>query len=795
MDPIISSHLPSTGSKENMTSPMRSLEFERVLQEIAGRARSSSGKSAVMELEPAWESAGARQLSRETLAAAAMLQEGLENPAGRNDDLIGICTDLADGVLVLEPFQLRTAGLALQEQSSFLNEVNARCANILELDALKDLIGALPVMDDLSRHLLHLTTVEGDLSPSASSELTRLSRTVGRLKKKLSARIESIFSSLSGKNVLRDMPPTIRDGRYVLPVIASRKREVRGIVHDRSESGETVFMEPSSLVEDGNSLREAELDLEYERRRILREATLMIRNSLEELSRGTKAMEELDAIFSRASYHLEKDTVFPEEGKMSLVDLVHPLIPPNEVVGNTLSLPEDWRVLIISGPNAGGKSVLLKSVGLAVLCSQSGIGACAGAESTLPFFSDIHVSIGDQQSIADHTSTYSARLQEQLNMLRAGSGPALALIDEPSAGTDPLTGSALAASVLEHLAFSNFRIMVTTHQGQLKSLAQGREGFYNGCMNFRTETLRPDYTYVHGIPGSSFTLEIARRMDFPETVLERAAGLAGDSFRLDRVLEEVTETRRKLRDKLEEARSLRLREEAEHRRLEEELQLRLKDLREERERLRQEYISLEKEINSQADSLLSRLARSQSAQERRELRRKIREIAGRSGSAADPLEIDHIPTQGDIEVGDWVSVKDWNGTGRVLEVGRDQITVTMGDLKLRKSPDQVSRVSPPRQETSSAGWNVQVDSEMELDLRGLSGDEALLELDRALDDGVVSGIPFIRVIHGKGKGILMKAVVDMVRRDDRVKDFRPGKPSEGGTGVTMVYLTEGAGQH
>ncbi|MCD4702624.1 MAG: Smr/MutS family protein, partial [Candidatus Aegiribacteria sp.] len=607
-------------------------------------------------------------------------------------------------------------------------------------------------------------------------------------KRKLSKRIAKISVSLSSRNILRDIPPTLRDGRYVLPVISSRKSDVRGIVHDRSESGETIFIEPSELVEDGNAMREASLDLDFEKRRILKEASLEIREHLNSLKECLEASASLDAIFARASHHREYGTVFPSEGRMSLMNLKHPLIPGEEVVSNDVELPEDWRVLIVSGPNAGGKSVLLKAVGLAVVTSQSGIGARVGVDSTLPFFGRVFVSIGDQQSIAQHQSTYSARLLEQLEMLETPGVSSLALIDEPAAGTDPLTGAALAASVLEHLSKSGCRVIVTTHQGQLKSFAHGKPGFFNGSMNFQNDSLLPDYTFVAGIPGSSFTLEIARRMNFPDSVLSRAQELSGDSFRMDRMLEEITSARKEVRLQLEELGREREDGRKSLQRNEAELDRVRTDLLIQKRKIEKDYLELEHSVNSRADSLLARLARSESPFDRRELRSEIRKVSRISHNHKGKSTIDTEPVSGDIEPGDWVNVKGWSGCGKVDETGKDHATVILGDLRLRKPICDLEKISPPDEKPSSAGWSIPVTAETELDLRGMSALEALAELDRAIDDGIVAGIPFINIIHGKGKGILMKAVVDTVRKDGRITSFRQGKPSEGGTGVTIVIL-------
>ena len=768
-----------------MTSSHARLEFRKILEDIATRTGSRLGSEKVMSLTPGWRREEASEHRRETEAASALLDNDIRVPAGGSDSLRDVCSLLDDGAILLDPKQLRTVGSILAGLDRFLESVDSAS---VDYSALDKHLERIPRLAKLSERLISITTPDGELSPDASRELSRLFKQVDRLKRKLSKRIANMSTALSNRNILRDIPPTLRDGRYVLPVISSRKSDVHGIVHDRSESGETIFIEPSELVEDGNVMREASLDLDYEKRRILKEASLEVREHLDSLKECLEASASLDADFARASYHREHKTFFPPEGSLSLRNLRHPLIPEKEVVGNSVELPPDWRVLIVSGPNAGGKSVLLKAVGLAVIMAQSGIGSCVDVDSSIPFFSRVYVSIGDQQSIIHHQSTYSARLLEQLEMLRTPGASSLALIDEPAAGTDPLTGAALAASVLEHLAESGCRVIVTTHQGQLKSFAHGKKGFFNGCMNFRKDSLVPDYTFVAGIPGSSFTLEIARRMNFPDSILSRAQDLSGDSFRLDRILEELTSTRKEARLQLEELTREREDGRKSLERDEAELDRARTDLLNQKKKIEKDYLELEHTVNSKADSLLARLARSESPEERRELRSQIREAAAVSREHKWKPSIDMEQISGDIEPGDWVNVKGWSGCGKVEDIGKDQATVILGNLKLRKALCDLQKVHPPDEKPSSAGWSTPVTAETELDLRGMSADEALAELDRAIDDGIVAGIPFINVIHGKGKGILMKAVVDTVRADRRITSFRQGKPFEGGTGVTMVFL-------
>ncbi len=771
-----------------MDDSLARLEFARVLEEVTAYASSESGGSLVSALEPGWSRECALALKRETLAAADLSGRGFRPPVDRADSLFDVCMSLQEGVIALDPVQLRSAGETMVAVEEFLGSMKSGDGPGIP-EGLEKYIRVMTGIPGFGKRLLTLISPDGEVSPSASKKMSELYRKVARLEDRLARKVESIRSRLDRGGLLRDIPPTIRNGRYVLPVKASLKRRVGGIVHDRSESGETVFIEPSELVEDGNALVEASLALESEKRRILREETGRLRSALPALEMTARALAELDAVFARAAFHLQRKTVFPGEGALFLEELGHPLISPPEMKTNTITLPEDWNILVVSGPNAGGKSVLLKSVGLAVACSQAGLGCLASAGSTLPHFTRMFVSMGDQQSIDEHRSTYSARLMEQLRMLEEADGESIALIDEPSAGTDPMAGTALAVAVLENLADSGCRVMVTTHQGGLKNLGGGRPGFYDGSMGFEKETLKPDFRYVPGVPGSSFTLEIAKRIGFPGSVLTRAEELAGDYFRLEGILEEVTALRSRLKNTLAEYRR-RVKDD------EKMLTAEMEELREEREKLehrRKEMDhrlrSLVEGINSRADSLLGKLALAADRDERRKLREEIRKIDVpvrlSHGSGSDE-EADGIR----LEPGDWVEVKGWGGRGRVEEVGEEHVVVLMGNLRLRKKKSEVSRSEVPETKSSSAEWNGSADVSPEIDLRGTFAEEALALLDAALDNGIAVGLPYVRVIHGKGKGILMRAVVDMARKDPRVKSFRSGRPFEGGTGVTIIYLEQ-----
>ncbi len=785
-----------------MRSTLKELGWNTLLRRVAALAECEAARADVLKLVPAFEPESSARLRDETLAAAELVERGLRPSLDWVDPMGGIIGALEDGATALDPAGLRAAGLGLEslgrlreildEGLSGPEEYGEPAAPLARLYA--EWLADCPDFSGEAARLVRATTEDGGLSPKASPALSSLTRKVERDRRRISERIERIASRLSSQGLLRDAPPTIRNGRYVLPVRSGSRGRVGGIVHDRSDSGETVFVEPMELAEAGNSLQESMLDLEAERRRVLRELTGLLRERGEDISRATDLARRLDAVFARARYHLEAETVFPAEApRVRLAGLRHPMIPPAESVDNDLDMPAGWKALVISGPNAGGKSVLLKAFGLGVLCSQSGLGATAEPDSTLPFFGSVRASIGDQQSIEEHLSTYSARLSQQMSMIRDLGPGSLVLIDEPATGTDPVTGSAMSAALLEELSEAGCQVVLTTHMGQLKNLASGREGFYNGCMTFDEETLEPRYRFVLGIPGSSFTLEIAQRMGYPEEVLDRARELAGDSFRLDRLMSELTAMRDRRKREIREL----ARERGEARRALEEASTERSRGRAELSALRRHYADrwekrLE-EMGSKADSLLGRLASTEDREERRRLRAEVRELQ----SAEPPGEAPESRSSGDgegssaVRRGSWVRVRGWRGRGFVAELRGDTAVVSFGNLRLEKPLEHLSPAEAPNGgEATSASWDMPPESP-EINLIGMRAAEAREALEEKLDGCAATGIGVLRIIHGKGRGVLMSVVTDLLREDHRVSSWRQGRPEEGGVGVTVARVSEG----
>lgn len=769
-----------------MDLSLKRLEFHRILEIVQDNAGSQSGKELISRLLPATSRDDARTFENETLHASQFISIGIEPPVSNLQGIIGAVESLGRGAIALEPFHLRSAGEALSDMKSFSQRVtnsSDSAAGILDTP-----ISEIPVLGNLSRMLLRITTSDGELASDASPELKRISGRIQSLRSSLAARLSAISSRLAGTGVLRDSPPSIRFGRYVLPVTAGKRGSVKGLIHDRSESGATFFIEPAELVEGGNELQEALLDLQQERRRILREATTALREQLEGIEKGISILSGLDFVFARARYHIREDTVFPEEGQLDLRELAHPLLPSDTVVKSRVKLAGDWRVLVISGPNAGGKSVLLKALALASICGRSGLGVHASAASSMPFFSKIMVSMGDNQSIAMHLSTYSARLSEQKDILLNGDTETLAIIDEPAAGTDPVTGAALAAVFLEELGDSGVRTVVSTHMGQLKLLAREKPGFHNASMSFDPETLAPGFKFIADIPGASCTLEAAAIAGFPADMLRKASDLAGDSFSLDSLvvsLRDLEETRQKELHRLTEDRK----HAGKSRKfLEKQLKETRANLEKKIEAVDEEKTRVLRSIQSQADSLMVSMANSSTAAERRNARKKLSEMSEKETTAgvSGKREFSFTENTSVIQRGDCVQVEGWSVSGIVEKAGRSNVMVRIGSILVKRKLTQLTKLASPEEKQGASSEYQPIEENPEANLLGMTVDEAIAELDIKLDNCIAIGLKRIRVVHGKGR--LMRGVTEWLKRDKRLKSVSIASPEEGGTGASIIIL-------
>ncbi|PIE53090.1 hypothetical protein CSA37_03045 [Candidatus Fermentibacteria bacterium] len=769
-----------------MKVSLEKLDFSGILRRVSEYTSTQQGKDKVLSILPAENRNDASLLQSETIHAALLSGSSVKPSLGGVDIANTAMNQLAKGAIALEPIHLRGAGILLRDVREFsqkLEEVKDDAPGVLHR-RLPD-VSALVTF---SEKLLRITTPDGELSSCASPELKKLSSRLESLRSGISSRLNAIAARYAGSGTLRDSPPTIRSGRFVLPVASGARKRVKGIVHDRSESGATFFIEPSELVEAGNLLQETALDLEQEKRRILREATLQVREYSSEIMECIQVFTSLDVIYARAAYHSRWGTVFPEEGPLNLKGLVHPLLPVKTAVRSDIKLDESWRVLVVSGPNAGGKSVLLKAAALASVCSRAGLGAHLTGPSTMPFFSRVMVCMGDNQSIAMHLSTYSARLSEQIKILREGNAETLSIVDEPAGGTDPVTGAALAAVFLERTADMGVRTMVSTHMGQLKLLAMEKAGFINGSMSFDTATLTPGFRFIPDLPGASCTLEAAAIAGFPEDILSEASRLAGDSFSLDSLVVNLRELE-EIKGREVEALKIQRRKAGKNRReMERKLRRQRRELDEIRKQTEMDRERELKRIRSEADSLLVVLANSPTREKRLETRKKLAELTGAALKKPEGEFRERAVSSGSVQLapGVRVSVKGWPDPGTVEKVSRSSVMVRVGPMLLKRNSEELSIINEPEAEATAAAEYEPVQENPEAILLGQTVDEAIVELDIKLDNCSALGLKRLRVVHGKGR--LMQGVIEWLRRDRRVRSVSMAPPEEGGVGASIVIL-------
>ncbi|HYD53177.1 MAG TPA: Smr/MutS family protein, partial [Gemmatimonadaceae bacterium] len=618
-----------------------------------------------------------------------------------------------------------------------------------------------------------------------------------------------------------DMSVTVRNGRYVIPVRREGRATVGGIVHDASATGATLFVEPPAAVEFGNRIRELEAEELEEVDRILRELTDRLRPLREEMLDSLDVLTELDALYARARYARDYECssarLVPARQGFSLIAARHPLLlaqaagEGREVVPFDLGLEQTERTLLVSGPNTGGKTVLLKAVGLVSAMAQSGIPTPVHQESRIPVFDDLFADVGDEQSIQASLSTFSAHLKNISEILRLATADSLVLIDELGSGTDPVEGSALGWAVLESLTRRRTTTIATTHLGTLKELASQEAGVVNASLQFDAALLAPTYRLIKGVPGRSYGISIARRLQLPEPVVARAEerlpqqerDIAALIERLEQKEAELAErereaeaiaedARKRIADVIRRERTVRERERETEKRGREEARRYLLDARKEIDRtirdLRTKSEAEVEEAAREARRQAEQLAAAQNQQLER-LEREERNAERRARGATRPAPM----ARETIETGDSVLVETLGGRrGRVVDVrGREavvavgvmKLTVPVGTLRRTSAPDPIERA------VAMVGDIPDVEASTEVDLRGMRWDEAEGAVYQALDAAITAGLPSLRIIHGKGTGALRDLVGEMLRRDRRVKAFRLGEMGEGGTGVTIADIT------
>ena len=783
---------------------LHTLEYDKIIQKLAATAATSLGREEAEKLYPSQElRVVERRLAATNEAARAIALKGSPPFGGITDVRASLYRAKLHGMLQpTELIEIAQFIMGSRRLNKFISSANEE----LQLPLLTDLREPLTDFKAIEDEIRRCVDEQGDVLDSASPELASVRRDIrinaGRAREKL----ESLIRSSSVQKMLQDALITQRNDRYVIPVKAEYRSHFGGIVHDQSGSGATLFIEPEAVVQMNNKLRELMLKEQQEIERILRKLTESVGERADLLTGDVELIGQLDFIFAKASLAHSMLATLPavnDEGKLLLRRARHPLIDQKHVVPIDIELGDDYSAIIVTGPNTGGKTVSLKTIGLLSLMAMSGLFVPADDGSILCVFDGIYADIGDEQSIEQSLSTFSSHMTNLISMLGQVTSRSLVLLDELGAGTDPAEGSALAIAILEHLHRIGCRMIATTHYSELKAYAYNRDGIINASMEFDVATLRPTYRLLVGVPGRSNAFAIAERLGLPKSIIEHARGeVSEDELKVDTMIASLEKDRRTAESERKLAERLRLDVEK--------LQQQIAD---ERAKFQEQKAKLLDEAREQA-----RLSIAKAKREAEDIIAELRQLALEEGASVKEHKLiearkkleDAIPAPATrepraaaggkavkIEPGDEVKVHSLGGQrGHVVELsGSQEAVVQLGIMKMKVA---LADLEPVRQQASSktkqqAQATVVKRSRdenirTELDLRGTTLDEAILEVDRFLDEAFLSNLGQVYVIHGKGTGALRTGIQEFLRRHKHVKSYRLGSFGEGGAGVTVAEL-------
>ena len=653
---------------------------------------------------------------------------------------------------------------------------------------------------------------EDELQDDASPDLASIRRKIRKAQLSIRERLDSIIRSPQYAQVLQEPIVTIRDGRFVVPVKAERKNELRGLVHDTSGSGATVFVEPMAVVEANNEIRILQSQEQQEVDRILLELSGRVGEMGEALLESFDALVELDLLFAKSRLADAMRATVPEIRKDKVLRLNkarHPLIAKEKVVPVDIALGEKFDTLVITGPNTGGKTVALKTLGLLTLMAACGMMLPCGEGSCVPVFDRVLADIGDEQSIEQSLSTFSAHITNIISILKVAGPRSLVLTDELGAGTDPVEGAALAVAILEELRKKGALVAATTHYAELKMYALTTPGVENGSCEFDVETLSPTYRLLIGVPGRSNAFAISRRLGLPEEVIGRARELVdSDNTRFEDVVSDLERTRQELEKEKSAAMSRRQQAEALKKEMEEERRRLYAQLDKEAAEARSQAQTLVERVKSQTDLLMNQLEELKKQQDKEEFQKKFGEM-----KAGYRSRIEHLRDMADpvaarrgeqyvlprkLRSGDTVLLTGLGLEGTVLS-GPDSsgcYMVQAGIIKSKVKEEELRLVEDKgrkvtlngRRRVSAPADKISRDVKTEVDIRGMDTIDGIMAVDRFLDQAALMGLSTVTIIHGKGTGALRAAVQDHLRKVKMVKSFRPGMYGEGEAGVTVVEL-------
>ena len=673
------------------------------------------------------------------------------------------------------------------------------------LDAYFDCLAPLtPLANEIERCIIS----EDEISDDASPGLKRIRRSIASINDRVHSTLTGLVNG-SLRSYLQDAIITMRGDRYCLPVKAEYRGQVQGLIHDQSSTGSTLFIEPMAVVKLNNDLKELYAREQEEIQAILASLSEETAQYVEEIRTDYRTLTDLDFIFSRGALALSMNASRPilnTEGRIRIRDGRHPLLDPKKVVPITVTLGEDFSLLIITGPNTGGKTVSLKTVGLFTLMGQAGLHIPAGDRSELAVFDQVYADIGDEQSIEQSLSTFSSHMTNIVSFLKKVDTRSLVLFDELGAGTDPTEGAALAIAILSHLHKQGIRTMATTHYSELKVYALSTPGVENACCEFDVESLRPTYRLLIGIPGKSNAFAISGKLGLPDFIIEDARKrLSEQDISFEDLLTDLETSKKTIEKEREEIAAYRREAEA----LKQQAAKRQEKLDEQRDRIIREANekanAILREAKEVADETIrnfhkfgkENISAAEMEKERERLRKKIKDTSAASAIKPQKPKKAHKPA--DFKLGESVKVLSMNLTGTIASRpdSRGNVTVQMGilrsqvnisDLEIIEEPSPYAPKKLNRSSKGKIGMSKSLSVSPEINLLGRTVDEAVAELDKYLDDALLSHLNTVRVVHGKGTGALRKGIHEYLRRQKHVKSYHLAEFGEGDAGVTIVEL-------
>lgn len=776
---------------------LRVLELDKILLALEQRCATEMAKELVRALLPATDIDEVRRRQKETTDARRRVERFGSPPLGGISDLRSSLEQAQKGTL-LEPHHLLTIARTLERAT----DLKFWLLKTAEEDSLRLHAERIGDHARLIARIRWCIGEDGQVLDRASDELASLRRRINTVQQRMQQKLHDLLRDPAITKFLQEPYYTIRDGRYCLPVRAEFRQQVPGIVHDKSSSGMTLFVEPEPLVEMGNELRLLQADEQREVARILRDLTTEVVEELPLIAQTLDAVRRLDFAFAKARLSQDLRAHEPElntDGMIKLRRARHPLLQfQGFVVPIDFELGTDFDVLVITGPNTGGKTVALKTIGLITLMGQCGLHVPAAEGAKLCVFRQVFADIGDEQSIEQSLSTFSSHMSHIAKMLQRADEHTLVLLDELGAGTDPIEGAALAKAILLFLHQQGAKVVCTTHHSELKHFAYLQPRFQNASVLFDPETLRPTYQLVIGIPGQSHALDIARRLGVPTAVVREARRqLPRDRKTAEALINQLTEER-------QAAELLR----AEWERKLKELEQREKELREQEQKLRQEEQRILTEARRQAEALVRRvegqveetlkLLRKQGVAPfvPTEVRQRLRAL--RQQLTTTPLPQPNVPMTEFpyLTIGALVRIRDLGVIGKIVAIDSDkkEAQVEVDGLRIWVNAARLEPVaeeapkSPTDAEVATIRVRKMVSAPKELNLIGKRVDEALEALTKFLDDAVLAGHQQVRIVHGRGTGKLRQAIHDFLRGHPQVRSFELAPLNEGGDGATIVQL-------